>query len=186
MLAIGLAAAAASWWFRYSATHRAARILGSASGHAHPRRAARDLAVGRVHADGGTKPTSPRHLERQGAHASSHRAVGGSQLRLVGRASRPTSNWSSSLVFEESEGAEPRAVVLFSPDFQWVCERLGRRPERITRSRYEPNRRRPQRILRRPVAGCASPSGSTASNSRLDAAGRVPYNPRPRTSGISA
>jgi hypothetical protein len=31
------------------------------------------------------------------------------------------SDWANSLVFEVSEGAEPRAVILFSSDFQWAA-----------------------------------------------------------------
>ncbi len=35
-------------------------------------------------------------------------------------AGSPDTNWSNSLAFAAADGAEPRAVVLFSPDYKWI------------------------------------------------------------------
>jgi len=114
VIVIGLAAAAASWWFRYSATHRAAQFWG-------PQAATliRD---------------SPHVTLRSGTSADEQRDIsaarGLTHLRVTlleddsydwSAAGPPDTNWDSSLVFETSEGAEPRAVILFSPDFLWAA-----------------------------------------------------------------
>ena len=76
-------------------------------------------------------------------------------------------NWSNSLVFAAAEGAEPRAVVMFSPDFKWAAERLGRRSRRkhavATTAECAA---RPQEVLCRAVAGHCRRSSSTASSGR--------------------
>jgi hypothetical protein len=114
VLVIGLAAAAASWWFRYSATHRAAEFWG-------PQAATliRDAAHVTLRSDASSD--DPRDISNAPGLTHLRAALLEDSSFDWSAAGSPDTNWDSSLVFEESEGAEPRAVILFSPDFHWVA-----------------------------------------------------------------
>jgi hypothetical protein len=123
VILLALLAAGASWWFRYAATHRAAQFWGP---QAAP--LIRDGAHVTLRSDApspdaaGTEDTDvPRDISA---------AKGLTHLRnaLLEDASYDWSaqapadaDWSSSLVFAATEGSEPRAVVLFSPDYKWLA-----------------------------------------------------------------
>jgi hypothetical protein len=128
VLVIGLAAAAASWWFRYSATHRAAQFWGPQAVEL-----IRDaLRVTLRTDDPATEGNNPADLPRDISSAK-----GLTHLRAAlledrsydwSAAGPADTNWSNSLVFEESEGAEPRVVILFSPDFNWAANGSAANP----------------------------------------------------------
>jgi hypothetical protein len=113
VVVIGLAAAAASWWFRYSATHRAAQFWG-------PQAATliRDAPHVTLRSDASTD--EPRDVSDARGLTHLRNALLEDNSYDWSAAGPPDTNWDSSLVFEVSEGAEPRAVVLFSPDFKWL------------------------------------------------------------------
>jgi hypothetical protein len=114
VFAVGLAAAAASWWFRYAATHRAAEFWGPTAV-----RLIRDAPRVTLRTDS----TQDEPLD-----ISDHKGITHLRNALLEDRSYdwtavglPDTDWANSLVFERSEGAEPRVVVLFSPDFQWAA-----------------------------------------------------------------
>ena len=123
VLVIGLAAAAASWWFRYSATHRAAQFWG-------PQAATliRDAPHVTLRSDVPSK--NAEGVEAADVPRDISSAQGFTHLRDAllldtsydwTAAGPPDTDWSNSLVFAAAEGAEPRAVVMFSPDFKWAA-----------------------------------------------------------------
>lgn len=114
VLAIGLAAAAASWWFRYSATHRAAQFWGPQ---------AAELLRDAPHVTLRTDASTDVPGDISNAKGLTHlRAALLEDASYDWSAAGPAdTNWSNSLVFETSEGAEPRVVVMFSPDFNWTA-----------------------------------------------------------------
>ena len=121
VLVIGLAAAAASWWFRYSATHRAAQFWGPQAVEL-----IRDAPLVTLRSDDPTiEGNNPADLPRDISSAPGLTHLRAELLQdhsYDWSAKGPAdSNWSSSLVFEETEGAEPRVVILFSPDFRWAA-----------------------------------------------------------------
>jgi hypothetical protein len=110
---IAFAAAAASWWFRYSTTHRAAQFWG-------PQAATliRDAQNVTLRSDA----TDDDALDVSAAPGLTHLRTAliedGSFDWTATEA--PDTDWSHSLAFAAADGAEPRAVVLFSPDFAWA------------------------------------------------------------------
>jgi hypothetical protein len=123
VLVIGLAGAAASWWFRYSATHRAAQFWG-------PQAATliRDAPHVTLRSDTPSKDSQGKNAADVPRDVSS--AKGFTHLRDAllldasydwTAAGPPDTDWSNSLVFAATEGAEPRAVIMFSPDFNWAA-----------------------------------------------------------------
>jgi hypothetical protein len=113
VFAIALAAAAASWWFRYNATHQAAKFWGPEAV-----RLIRDAPRVTLRSD--DREDLPRDISQ--AHGLTHlRAALLEDRSYDWAAAGPAdTSWSSSLVFEVSAGAEPRVVILFSPDFNWA------------------------------------------------------------------
>jgi hypothetical protein len=123
VLVVALAAAAAAWWFRYSATHKAAELWGSQAAvliRDAPRVTLRSDAAS-TDEEGASETDVARDISQ---------AKGLTHLRNAlledgsydWTAKRPAdTNWAKSLVFERSEGAEPRVVILFSPDFKWAA-----------------------------------------------------------------
>jgi len=122
VLVLGLAAAAAAWWFRYSTTHKATEYWGSQAAML-----IRDASRVTLRSD------APSTDEEGTAEADVARDISQAKGLLHLRnallqdssydwtAQGPTdANWAKSLVFERSEGAEPRVVILFSPDFKWI------------------------------------------------------------------
>jgi hypothetical protein len=122
ILAIALCAADLSWWFRYAATHRtvefwgpnAARLIRDA-----PRVTLRsyDPAVGAE-----PKSDAPLPLDISQARGLIHLRTALMEDRSYDWSAKPPgdANFQSSLVFEDSPGAEPRLVILLSPDFTWA------------------------------------------------------------------
>ena len=118
---VALAAAAASWWYRYAGTHRAAQFWGPQAAELirdAPRVTLRsdDPAI-----EGNNPADLPRDISS--AHGLIHLRTALLQDESYDWSAKgpADSNWSSSLVFEETEGAEPRVVILFSPDFHWAA-----------------------------------------------------------------
>lgn len=121
VILLGVIAAVTSWWFRYAATHRAAAFWG---------RQAAELIRDAPHVtlrtnNPAVEGTNPADLPRDisSAPGLSHlRAELIQDHSYDWTADGPANlDWSSSLVFEVAEGAEPRAVVLFSRDFRWAA-----------------------------------------------------------------
>jgi hypothetical protein len=130
VLAIGVAAAAASWWFRYSATHHAAQFWG-------PQAAAliRDAPHVTLRSDTPSADGSSGDVADVPRDISSAKGLTHLRTALQEDASfdwtaagPPDTNWSNSLVFAASEGAAPRAVVMFSPDFSWAADGSAAEP----------------------------------------------------------
>jgi hypothetical protein len=114
VIAIGLVAAAASWWFRYSATHRAAQFWGPQAA-----KLIRDAPHVILRTDASTDV--PRDMSGAKGLTNLRNAFLLDASYDWSAVGAPDTNWSNSLVFETSEGAEPRVVVLFSPDFHWAA-----------------------------------------------------------------
>lgn len=122
VLALGLLAATASWWFRYSATHQAAKFWGPPAALLIRDAAHVTLRSDMPSADGAGADEADVPRDISNAKGLSHL-----RNKLIEDASydwtaagKPDTSWSSSLVFAAAEGAEPRAVVLFSPDYKWL------------------------------------------------------------------
>ena len=111
---VALAAAAASWWFRYSSTHRAAEFWG-------PQAATLIRDAPRVTLRSDEAGDDPRDISHAPGLTHMRAALLEDRSYDWSAAGLPDTDWSSSLVFEASEGAEPRVVILFSPDFQWAA-----------------------------------------------------------------
>jgi hypothetical protein len=132
VVAACLVAAIASWWFRYSATHRAAQFWGSQA-----------VALIRDAPHVTLRSDTPSTDAAGGAEADVPRDISGAKglthLRnaLLEDASydwtaagQADTDWSSSLVFAAADGAEPRAVVMFSPDFKWISNGTASDPSK--------------------------------------------------------
>src|SRR5437762_2962231 len=124
MLLVALMAASASWWFRYSATHHTAQFWGPEAARLirdAPKVTLRsyDPAVG---ADADSSNSSARDISNARGLIHLRNALL-EDSSYDWSAKTPTEpSWNSSLVFEASAGAEPRAVILFSPDFNWAAD----------------------------------------------------------------
>jgi hypothetical protein len=122
VLVLGLAAAAAAWWFRYSTTHKAVEFWGSQAAvliRDAPRVTLRSDAAS-TDAEGTAEPDVARDISQaKGLLHLRNAFLEDRNYDWTAKGPADT-NWGKSLVFERSEGAEPRVVVLFSPDFKWV------------------------------------------------------------------
>jgi hypothetical protein len=123
MLLAALAAAAASWWFRYSATHRTVEFWGPEA--AVLLRDAPHVALRSYDQGTNTDVTSAKSTSHDISNA---RGLVHLRTALLEDSSYDwsaktavDSDWKSSLVFEVTAGAEPRLVILFSPDFNWAA-----------------------------------------------------------------
>jgi hypothetical protein len=123
VLAIGLAAAAASWWFRYSSTHRATQFWGAQAAELLRDAPRVTLRSDTPSADGEGAATAdvPRDISTAKGLTHLRNALLEDASYDWTAAGPPDTDWSNSLVFAASEGAEPRAVVMFSPDFTWAA-----------------------------------------------------------------
>jgi hypothetical protein len=122
VLAFGLVAAAASWWFRYSATHHAAQFWGPQSVEL-----IRDAKHVTLRSDipsadgaGGDEADVPRDISNAKGLTHLRSALLEDANYDWNAAGPPDTNWSNSPAFAAAEGSEPRAVVLFSPDYKWI------------------------------------------------------------------
>jgi len=123
VLVIGLAAAVASWWFRYSATHRAAQFWGPQAATLIRDAPHVTLRSAVAAADGQDADATdvPRDISNARGFTHLRNALLEDASYDWSAAGPADTNWSNSLVFDESEGAEPRTVVLFSRDFHWAA-----------------------------------------------------------------
>ena len=121
VFAVALAAAAASWWFRYAATHRAAQFWGPTAARLIRDAPRVSLRSDELSAGGDHSADLPRNLSSTPGLTHLRTALLEDRSYDWTAAGPADSNWSSSLVFEETEGAEPRVVILFSPDFHWAA-----------------------------------------------------------------
>lgn len=122
VLLLGLVAAAAAWWFRYSTTHKAVEFWG-------PQAAVLIRDAPRVTLRSDKPSTDEEGTAEADVARDISQANGLLHLRNAlledssydWTAKGPAdTNWAKSLVFERSEGAEPRVVVMFSNDFKWA------------------------------------------------------------------
>jgi hypothetical protein len=122
VIAIALLSGAASWWFRYQATRHSAQFWGPQASTLI--RDAKHVTLRSdapsTDAEGGAEADVPRDMSN--AKGLTH--LRANLLEDINyqwdSAAVADTNWANSLVFAAAEGAEPRAVVLFSPDFKWV------------------------------------------------------------------
>jgi hypothetical protein len=114
VIVIGLAAAATSWWFRYSATHRAAQFWG-----AQAATLIRDAPHVTLRSD--TLNDEPLDISATPGLTHLRTALLEDDRYNWTATSAPDTDWTHSFVFAAAEGAEPRAVILFSPDFHWAA-----------------------------------------------------------------
>ncbi len=130
VLAIGLAAAAASWWFRYSSTRRAAQFWGPQAAELLRDAPHVTLRSDAPSADGagGDEADVPRDISSAKGLTHLRNALLEDARYNWTASGSPDTNWSNSLVFAAGEGAEPRAVVMFSPDFKWVSNGSAAEP----------------------------------------------------------
>ncbi len=123
VLLLGVAMAAAAWWFRYSTTHRAVELWGPQAAvliRDAPRVTLRSDSVS-TDAEGAAEPDVARDISKANGLTHLRNALlEDSSFDWIAKGTADT-NWSKSLVFERSEGAEPRIVILFSPDFRWAA-----------------------------------------------------------------
>jgi hypothetical protein len=122
ILALALGAAGLSWWFRYSSTHRTVEFWGPTAARLirdAPRVTLRsyDPAVGAE-----PKSDAPLPLDISNAHGLTHLRNALLEDHSYDWTGTPPAdaNFQSSLVFEETAGAEPRIVILLSPDFNYA------------------------------------------------------------------
>ncbi|MGD9632840.1 MAG: hypothetical protein AB7G28_24575 [Pirellulales bacterium] len=123
VLLLGLAMAAAAWWFRYSTTHRAVELWGAQGAvliRDAPRVTLRSGAASQD-AEGTSEPDVARDISKAGGLTHLRNALLEDSSYDWTAKGPADSNWGKSLVFERSEGAEPRLVILFSPDFKWAA-----------------------------------------------------------------
>jgi hypothetical protein len=122
VILLGLAAAGAGWWFRFSMTHQAVAFWG-------PQGAMliRDAPIATLRSD--TTSRDAEGTDEADVPRDISAAPGLTHLRTAlledssydwKSTAEPNTDWSQSLVFEESAGAEPRLVILFSDDFKWA------------------------------------------------------------------
>jgi hypothetical protein len=123
VLLLGVAMAAAAWWFRYSTTHRAVELWGPQAAmliRDAPRVTLRSDSAS-TDAEGTKESDVARDISKAGGLSHLRNALlEDSSFDWTAKGTADT-NWGKSLVFERSEGAEPRIVVLFSPDFKWAA-----------------------------------------------------------------
>jgi hypothetical protein len=130
VILLALVAAAASWWFRYAATHQSAEFWGPQS--ATLIRSAPHVTLRSDMPSANAEGAEERDVPRDVSNVQGLRNLRDALL-LDGKydwsaAGKPDTDWTSSLVFAAAEGAEPRAVVLFSSDYQWVANGSGGDP----------------------------------------------------------
>jgi hypothetical protein len=113
---IALAGAAASWCFRYSATHRSAQFWGP-----HASQLIRDAPWVMLSPVGSDQTA----LDLSEAHGLTHLRAALVEDHSYDWSAKlpPEVNWVHALVFAESEGAASRVKVLFSADFRWAAYR---------------------------------------------------------------
>jgi hypothetical protein len=123
ILGIALLAAGASWWFRYAATHRTVEFWSPAGAtliRDAPRVTLRsyDPSVGAEPRD-----DAPLPVDISQAKGLIHLRNALLQDRSYDWSNKPSADqkFESSLVFEVTAGAEPRLVILFSPDFNYAA-----------------------------------------------------------------
>lgn len=123
VLVLALAMAAAAWWFRYSQTHRAVELWGPQAAvliRDAPRVTLRSDAASKD-AEGAAETDVARDISQaKGLTHLRNALLEDNSYDWTAKGPADT-NWSQSLVFERSEGAEPRIVILFSPDFKWAA-----------------------------------------------------------------
>lgn len=135
ILLLALAAAATSWWFRYSATHQAAEFYGEYT------RLIRDAPIvellrfepatqGGIAVDQSGKNELDRFLEAPTNRRDISRAPGLTHLRAAlledrsyiwpSRPQTPSDHWQWILVFRDSTSSTG-GILIFSPDWQDVA-----------------------------------------------------------------
>jgi hypothetical protein len=130
VVAACLVAAAASWWFRYSATHRAAEFWGSQAVALIRDAQHVTLRSDTPSADGAGTAEADVPRDISAAKGLTHLRTAlleDASYDWTAKAPAGTDN-ANSLVFAAADGGEPRAVVLFSPDFRWVSSGTGANP----------------------------------------------------------
>jgi type II secretory pathway pseudopilin PulG len=130
VILLGILAAGASWWYRYSATRRSAEFWG-------PQAATLIRSASHVtlrsdepspNAEGVDEADVPRDVSQaKGLKNLRDALLLDSKFDWASTAKLDT-DWSSSLVFAAAEGAEPRAVVLFTSDYGWVANGTSDNP----------------------------------------------------------
>ena len=123
VIAFGLLAAAASWWYRYSSTHRAVQFLGpqvAALIRDAPHVTLRSDAPS-IDAAGTDEADVPRDISNAKGLTHLRNALLEDASYDWTAAVPADTNWTHSLVFDGADGAEPRAVVMFSPDYSWMA-----------------------------------------------------------------
>ena len=122
VILLALIAAAASWWFRYETTHEAVRFWGGEGA-----RLIRDAPLvslqtydAAIEAEDDNPESLPHDISKAPGLVHMRNSLLEDSNYDWSAAPPADVNWSSSLVFEESAGAEPRLVILFSPDFRWA------------------------------------------------------------------
>ena len=122
VLVVGLAAAAAAWWFRYSATHRAAQFWGPQAAtliRDAPHVTLRSDTPS-ADAEGGDEADVPRDISSAKGMTHLRSALLEDASYHWDSAILADIDWANSLAFDAAAGGEPRAVVIFSNDFRWV------------------------------------------------------------------
>jgi hypothetical protein len=123
VIAVAMVAAMASWSFRYEATHRVLEFWGPQAATLIRDAAHITLRSDAPSADGaGTEAADvPRDISRaKGITHLRNALLEDHSYDWTAKAPADIA-WGNSLVFNMAENAEPRAVVLFSPDFQWAA-----------------------------------------------------------------
>ena len=132
VIAIALLSAAASWWFRYAATHRTAQFWGPQAGTLIRDAPHVTLRSDTPSADGagGDEADVPRNISTAKGLTHLRNALLEDSSYQWDSAVLSDIGWANSLVFAAAEGAEPRAVVMFSPDFKWVSNGTAADPDK--------------------------------------------------------
>lgn len=127
VIAVAMVAAMASWNFRYEATHKPLEYWGAQSALLIRDAPHVTLRSDAPSADGaGTAaPDVPRDIsKKKGLQYFRDALLLNHSYDWTAKAPADVA-WGNSLVFNMAENAEPRAVVLFSPDFQWAASGTG-------------------------------------------------------------
>jgi hypothetical protein len=123
VILLGVLAAGASWWYRYSATRHSAEFWGSPAAtliRSAPHVTLRSDEPS-PNAEGVAEADVPRDVSKAKGLTNLRDALLLDSKYDWTATAEPDTDWSSSLVFAAAEGAEPRAVVLFTSDFGWVA-----------------------------------------------------------------
>ena len=127
MVAIGLAAAAASWWFRYAATHRAAQFWGPAAARLirdapHVNLARLEPSPNGVASDESRQITANRDISAApGLTHLRYALLEDSSFAWPVCDEPPAVHWTTQLQFRASADPEAASVnVFFSPDYRWL------------------------------------------------------------------